>query len=68
MPVNGYKKTGRTMLDFIMAAAEAERKGGITLEEWTNIRRHGTPEEIAEYGEYNGDYNGDYKEDNLPSI
>ncbi len=48
MPVNGYKKTGRTMLDFIMAAAEAERKGGITLEEWTNIRRHGTPEEIAE--------------------
>lgn len=48
MPINGYRKTGRTMLDFIMAAAEAERKGGITLEEWTNIRRNGTPEEIAE--------------------
>ncbi|MCR4870369.1 MAG: hypothetical protein K5859_03605 [Atopobiaceae bacterium] len=38
----------KTMLDFIMAAAEAERKGGITLEEWTDIRRNGTPEEIAE--------------------
>jgi hypothetical protein len=42
---------GRTMLDFIMAAAEAERKGGITLEEWTRIRREGTPEEIAEAAE-----------------
>lgn len=48
MPIKGYKKSGRTMLDFITAAAEAERKGGITLEEWTDIRRHGTPEEIAE--------------------
>lgn len=48
MPISGYRKSGRTMLDFINAAAEAERKGGITLEEWTNIRRHGTPEEIAE--------------------
>ena len=38
----------KTMLDFIMAAAEAERKGGITLEEWTDIRRTGTEEEIAE--------------------
>lgn len=38
----------KTMLDFITAAAEAARKGGITLEEWTDIRRHGTPEEIAE--------------------
>lgn len=38
----------RTMLDFINAAAEAERKGGITLEEWTEIRRNGTPDEIAE--------------------
>jgi hypothetical protein len=38
----------KTMLDFIMAAAEAERKGGITLQEWTDIRRNGTPEEIAE--------------------
>lgn len=43
-----YKKSGRSMLDFITAAAEAERKGGITLEEWTRIRRTGTPEEIAE--------------------
>lgn len=48
MPVKGYKKSGRTMLDFIKAAAEAESRGGITLEEWTRIRRHGTPEEIAE--------------------
>lgn len=38
----------KTMLDFILAANEAARKGGITLEEWTNIRRNGTPEEIAE--------------------
>ena len=50
MPIEGYKrnKRSRSMLDFITAAAEAERRGGITLEEWTNIRRHGTPEEIAE--------------------
>lgn len=48
MPTRGYKKSGRTMLDFITAAAEAERKGGITLKEWTRIRRHGTEEEIAE--------------------
>ena len=47
MPIEGYKK-GRTLLDFITAAAEAERKGGITLAEWTEIRRNGTPEEIAE--------------------
>lgn len=37
----------KSMLDFIMAAAEAEGKA-ITLKEWTEIRRHGTPEEIAE--------------------
>ena len=48
MPIQGYRKAGRSMLDFIVAAAEAERKGGITLEEWTHIRRNGTPEEIAE--------------------
>lgn len=48
MPIEGYRKTGRTMLDFVNAAIEAERSGGITLEEWTHIRRHGTPEEIAE--------------------
>ncbi len=48
MPINGYKRTGRSILDFITAAAEAERKGGITLEEFTRIRRTGTEEEIAE--------------------
>ena len=48
MPINGYKRTGRSMLDFVMAAIEAERKGGITLEEFTRIRRTGTEEEIAE--------------------
>ena len=48
MPIKDHKKSSRTMLDFITAAAEAERKGGITYEEWCSIRRHGTPEEIAE--------------------
>lgn len=38
----------RTMMDFITAAVEAERRGGITLDEWCDIRRNGTPEEIAE--------------------
>ena len=38
----------KTMLDFIMAAAEAERRGGSTLEEFTRTRRTGTEEEIAE--------------------
>lgn len=38
----------KTMLDYIMAAAEANRKGGITLKEWIHIRRHGTPEEIED--------------------
>ena len=43
------KKKSCSMLDFIMAAAHAERNGGeLTLEEWTRIRRTGTPEEIAE--------------------
>lgn len=41
-------KSGRTMLDFIMAAAEADRRGGITKEEFTRIRNHGTEDEIAE--------------------
>lgn len=36
------------MLDFIMASAAAEERGGITLAEFTEIRRHGTPEEIQE--------------------
>ena len=35
------------MLDFITAAAEAESKS-ITYEEWCDIRRNGTPEEIAD--------------------
>lgn len=48
MPIDGYKRKRRSMLDFITAAAEAERRGGITKEEWTRIRRTGTPEEIAE--------------------
>lgn len=48
MPIKGYRKTGRTMLDFIDAAIEAERKGGITKEEFTRIRRYGTEEELIE--------------------
>ena len=36
-----------TMLDFINAAVAAER-GVMTREEFTRIRRNGTPEEIAE--------------------
>lgn len=48
MPIKGYRRTGRSMLDFVNAAIEAERKGGITLEEFTRIRRNGTDEEIAE--------------------
>ena len=41
-------KKRMTVLDFILAAAEAEKNGAITKEEWTRIRRTGTPEEIAE--------------------
>ena len=41
-------KKRMTVLDFIMAASEAEKNGRITKEEWTRIRRTGTPEEIAE--------------------
>jgi hypothetical protein len=38
-----------TVLDFIMASAEAEREGRkITKEEFTYIRNHGTKEEIQE--------------------
>ena len=48
MPIEGYKKTSRSMLDFIMASVEAERKGGITKEEFTRIRRYGTEEELIE--------------------
>ena len=45
--MNVRRKKSRSMLDFLLAAAKAE-EGKITLEEWTYIRRHGTPEEIAE--------------------
>lgn len=48
MPIDGYRKSRTSMLDFIIAANEAERRGSITLEEWTYIRNNGTPEEIAE--------------------
>ena len=49
MPANyGNKKKPRSMMDFINAAVEAERRGGITKKEWTFIRNNGTPEEIAE--------------------
>ena len=42
------KNKPRSMMDFIHATIEAERKGGITLKEWCDIRRNGTLEEIAE--------------------
>lgn len=48
MSINGYKRKGRSILSFIMAAAEAERKGGITKEEFIRIRRYGTEEELIE--------------------
>ncbi len=42
----------KTMLDFVNAtlAAESIREKGdsISFQEWCDIRRHGTPEEIAE--------------------
>lgn len=38
---------GRSMLDFINASIEAS-KNTITYDEWCDIRRNGTPEEIAE--------------------
>lgn len=38
----------RTMMDFINASIKAAETGGITYEEWCDIRRNGTPEEIAE--------------------
>lgn len=36
----------KSMMDFILASIETEGQGGITLEEWTTIRRNGSPEEI----------------------
>ena len=39
---------GRTMYDFIQASISAEQQGGITYEEWCEIRRSGDPDAIAE--------------------
>lgn len=38
----------KSVMDFINATIEAERQGGITYDEWCEIRRNGTSEEIAE--------------------
>lgn len=38
----------KSVMDFINATIEAERQSGITYDEWCEIRRNGTPEEIAE--------------------
>lgn len=38
----------KTMLDFINATIEAERRGTLTYDEWCDIRRNGSPEEIEE--------------------
>lgn len=38
----------KSVMDFINATIEAKRQGGITYDEWCEIRRNGTPEEIAE--------------------
>ena len=48
-----YKKKSCSMLDFIIMAAAYKTTDGtdgdeLTREEWTRIRRFGTPEEIAE--------------------
>ena len=48
MPIKGYHKKSMSMLDFIVASAEREQNGGITRQEFTEIRRHGTPEELAD--------------------
>lgn len=46
MPIDGgYKRSGRSMLDFIEAAA---RKATITREEFTRIRRYGSEEELID--------------------
>ena len=40
---------GKTMLDYINAVIISNRDDApITYEEWCNIRRNGTPEEIAD--------------------
>ena len=39
----------KTVLQYIDTMIELEKKGGkITMEEWCDIRRNGTPEEIEE--------------------
>lgn len=38
----------RSMMDFIQATIEAEQRGGITYDEWCDIRRNGSPDEVAE--------------------
>lgn len=38
----------KSVMDFINTTIEAERRGGITYDEWCDIRRNGSPEEIAE--------------------
>lgn len=43
-----YRKQTESVYDFIKAAMEAEHNKSITLKEWCDIRRNGTPEEIAE--------------------
>lgn len=45
MPIDGYKRSGHSMLDFIEAAA---RKTIITREEFTRIRRYGSEEELID--------------------
>lgn len=40
------KRMAKNMLEYINAMMSAE--GKLTLEEWTNIRNNGTPEEIEE--------------------
>lgn len=40
------KRMAKNMLDYINAMMSAE--GKLTMEEWTNIRNNGTPEEIEE--------------------
>ena len=47
-PMPKVRKSKRTsMLDFIMMMSDQENKP-LTREEFTRIRRHGTPEEISE--------------------
>ena len=43
-----HKKAGRSVLDFITAAAEAERRGPITKEEFTRVMQSGSDDERRE--------------------